>query len=155
MGLCGLIAMVATGLAAPSAAGVDLNAEQRALIAQLTADKAITIARERKLAEADQEKLYEQLKVKDQALRVAGRRAAGNASKLAELRRSRGRIATERQALVAALADRNRTLAAKVRAYREVVTGIATSPEPQKQKALRRFALQRARRILVASRDRR
>jgi hypothetical protein len=44
--LCGVIGLTATALAAPSAASVDLNAEQRALIAQLTADKAITVALE-------------------------------------------------------------------------------------------------------------
>src|SRR5689334_17068767 len=98
--LCGVIGLTATALAAPSAASVDLNAEQRDLVAQLTVDKAITVARERRIAEADQEKLYKQLKVKDHALRVAERRAAGNAAKLAEVRRARDQIASERQALV-------------------------------------------------------
>jgi tetratricopeptide (TPR) repeat protein len=136
----GVLGLTAAAQPAPVAVGIDLNAEQRVLIAQLTADKAITVARERRIAEADQEKLYEQLKVKDQALRVAKRQAAGNAAELAEVRKARGQIARERQALVAALADRDRTLAAEVRAYREVVTGIATSPDPRKQQALQRFA---------------
>jgi hypothetical protein len=114
--------------AAPPTTGVDLNAEQRALIAQLTTDKAITVARERQIAAADQENLYEQLKVKDRALREAERQAAGHAAKLSEAGKARDPIERERQTLVAALTDRDRVLAAAVRAYRAIVTGIATSP---------------------------
>jgi len=95
-----LLGLTATTLAAPSTVSVDLNAERRELIAQLTADKAITVARERRIAAVDQEKLYEQLKVKDQALRLAEKRAAGNAAKLAEVRKTRDQIASERQTLI-------------------------------------------------------
>jgi len=95
--LAGAIGSTAVAQPAPVVAAVDLNAEQRALVAQLTADKAITVARERGIAAADQQKLYEQLNVKDQALREAERWAAGNASKLAEVRKARDRIAKERQ----------------------------------------------------------
>lgn len=71
--ICDVFDLTASAQPAPSARSVDPNAEQRAraLLAQLTADKAITVARERRIAEADREKLYEQLKVKDQALRLA------------------------------------------------------------------------------------
>jgi hypothetical protein len=139
--VCGVIGLAATGTAAqPVTAGVDLNAKQRSLIEQLTADKAITVARERRIADADQEALYQQLKAKDRELRVAEAKAAGHAAELARVRKARDQIARERQALVTALTERDRTLAAEVRAYREVVTGIAMSPDPRKQKALQRFA---------------
>jgi hypothetical protein len=126
--------------AGPASVGADLNAEQRALIEQLTADKAIAIARERRLVEADEEKLYDELQAKDRAQRVAERHASGNAAELARIRRIRDQIAAERQALVIALGQRDQALAAEVRAYREAITEIATSPDPRKQKALQRFA---------------
>lgn len=126
--------------AAPPITGGDFNVEQRLLIAQLTADKAIMVARERRMAAADQEKVYEQLKIKDRALRAAERRATGNAAKLAELRKAREQVARERQVLVAALVDRDRTLAVELRMYREMITGVATSLERRKQQALQRFA---------------
>jgi len=138
--LGGVLVLTTNAWAAPLAADADLNTEQRALVAQLTADKAITVARERQIAATDQDRLYEQLKNKDQALQLAERRAAGNAARLAELRKAREQIASERQALVVALANRDRTLAAAVQAYREVVIGIATSSDLKKQKALQRFA---------------
>ena len=87
--LCGVIGRPATAQPGPIAASVDLNAEQRALIAQLTADKAITVARERRIAEADQERLYEQLKAKGPgaaADREAGGRQRREAGMLGPLR---------------------------------------------------------------------
>ncbi|HEX3475849.1 MAG TPA: hypothetical protein VHT91_12575 [Kofleriaceae bacterium] len=121
-------------------AGVDSDAERRFLIDQLTADKAITLATARRIADAKQEELHRQLQARDRALRAAEGRASGNAAELARVRKAREQIAAERQALVAALADRDRTLGAEVRAYREAVTGIANSPDPRKQAALQRFA---------------
>jgi tetratricopeptide (TPR) repeat protein len=168
---------------------VDINAGQRALIEQLIADKAITlatarreayedraklskdldakhralraavaresgnaaelarvrkerdeIARQRQLADAGQEELSQKLQVRDRELQAAEARASGNAAELARVRKARDQIATQRQELVAALAERDQTLAAELRAYREVVTGIATSPDPRKRRALQRFA---------------
>jgi len=106
--LCGVIASTAAAQPAPVAGAVDLNSEQRVLIAQLTADKAITVARERRIAAADQLTLCEQLKVKGQKVRAAERRASGNAARTAEVRKARDQIASERQALTTALADRDR-----------------------------------------------
>jgi hypothetical protein len=40
--ICGALVGTAAAQPAPAAAAVDLNAEQRALIAQLTADRAIS-----------------------------------------------------------------------------------------------------------------
>jgi hypothetical protein len=190
--LCGVLGLAVTkAMAAPIAAGapVDLNADQRALIEQLIADKAITlatarreayedraklskdldakhralraavaresgnaaelarvrkerdeIARQRQLADAGQEELSQKLQVRDRELQAAEARASGNAAELARVRKARDQIATQRQELVAALAERDQTLAAELRAYREVVTGIATSPDPRKRRALQRFA---------------
>ena len=190
----------AIGLSVPAVMAqptVDLNADQRALIEQLTADKALAVARERRIAADEQEALNRRLDEQDRALRVTEAKVAVYAVTLAQVRRDRDRIAKQRQKLVtnergiaaeermalnkrldeqdrvlqaaeakaaanavmleqvrgerdgiakqrqelvAALAERDRALAAEVRAYREIVTGIATSSDPLKQKALQRFA---------------
>jgi hypothetical protein len=136
--LCAAIGLPASAVMAAPA--VDLNADQRALIEQLTADKALAVARERRIAADEQEALNRELDAQDRKLRAADARASGNAAGLARVRKERDRIARQRQELVAALAERDRTLAAEVRAYREIVTGLATSPDPRKLKALQRFA---------------
>jgi hypothetical protein len=136
--LCAAIGLPAHAVKAAPA--VDLNADQRALIEQLTADKALAVARERRIAADEQETLNRELDAQDRKLRAAEARASGNAAELAQVRKERDRIARQRQELVAALAERDRTLAAEVRAYREIVTGLATSPDPRKRKALQRFA---------------
>jgi hypothetical protein len=123
-----------------SGAHMDLNADQRALVAQLTAERALTLANERRLADAAQEALYGQLAAKDRELRAAQVRAAGNIAELNRVRQARDEITRQRQALVAALEQRDRALAAEVRAYREEVTKRAASPDPEKQKALQLFA---------------
>jgi hypothetical protein len=127
-------------VADPSGARVDLNADQRALVAQLTAERAITLANERRLADAAQEALYGQLVAKDRELRAVQARAAGNAAELGRVRRARDQIARQRQELVAALEQRDRALAAEVRAYRQEVTQLVASPDPEKQRALQLFA---------------
>lgn len=127
-------------MAGPAGAAIDVDADRRFLIEQLTAERAITVARERRLADIEQEQLLELLRAKDRALREAQARAIGNAEELARVRKARDEIARQRRKLVAELAKRDRALAAEVRAYREAVTGIANSPDPNKQTALRRFA---------------
>lgn len=121
-------------------ATVDLNTDVRSLVAQLTAERAITLANARGQADAAQDELYKQLNDKDRALRSAQAKAAGNAAALALARKDRDEIARQREELVTALARRDQTLAAEVRAYREEITKIASSPDPRKQKALQRFA---------------
>ncbi|HEX7942083.1 MAG TPA: hypothetical protein VF488_09775 [Gemmatimonadaceae bacterium] len=125
---------------ADPAAGGDLNADTRALVAQLTAERAITLAKERRLADAAQEELSRRLAAQDLARRAAEAKAAGNAAALLQARKARDEIARQREELVAALEQRDRTLAAEVRAYREEVTKLAASPDPEKQKALQLFA---------------
>jgi len=66
----------------PGVAAVDLNADARALVAQLTAERAINLANARGQADAAQDELYKQLNDKDRALRAAHARAAGNATAL-------------------------------------------------------------------------
>jgi len=139
--VCGAMGWAAAQpIAGRAAAGMDVEAERRFLIDQLTADKAITLATARRIADAKQEELHRQLQARDRALRAAEARAAGNAAELVRIRKARDQIDAERQALVTALDNRGRTLAAEVRAYREAVTGIANSPDPRKQAALQRFA---------------
>ncbi len=138
--LCGAAVPAPSVAHAQPAAAEDLNAEQRSLIEQLTADKAMSVARERRLADEAQERLYAVLATKDRALRAAEVRAKGRAAELARLRRERDGITRQREQLIAALTDRDRTLEAEVRAYRETVTGLALSPDPRKQAALQRFA---------------
>ncbi len=87
----------------PGVVIVDLNADQRSLVAQLTAERAITLANERRLADAAQAELYKQLAAKDRAQRAAEARAAGNAAELARVRKARDEIAKARQELIAAL----------------------------------------------------
>jgi hypothetical protein len=118
----------------------DLDAESRRLIERLTADKALAIARERRLAASAQEARYRQLEDMDRALRAAEARAAGNAAELARVSRERDGIARQWQEINATLAHQDRTLAAQMAVYREAVTGIAMSPDPRKLKALQRFA---------------
>jgi chromosome segregation ATPase len=125
---------------ADPAAGGDLNADKRALVAQLTAERAITLARERRLADAALEELSRRLAAQDLARRAAEAKAADNAAALRQARKARGEIARQREELVAALEQRDRTLAAEVQAYREEVTKLAASPDPEKQKALQLFA---------------
>jgi hypothetical protein len=122
------------------AAAADPDADRRALVLRLTAERAITLASARGLADNAQDELYRQLEVKDRELRAALSRASGNATELARVRKARDEIARQRQELVTALAQRDQMLAAEVRAYREEVTKIAASPDPQMQKALQRFA---------------
>jgi len=143
--LVGLLSGVLGGSASdagadPGVATVDLNADARSLVARLLAERAITLANARGQADAAQDELYKQLNDKDRALRAAQAKAAGNAAALARARKDRDEIARQREELVAALARRDQTLAAEVRAYREEITRIASSPDPQKQKALQRFA---------------
>src|SRR5262249_35446745 len=131
------------GVAAPAARAApepDLNVEMRAVVAKLTADKALAVANAHTIAAIEQEALNRQLEEKDRKLRDAEARAAGNKAEVARIRKDRDAIAQERKKLVDALADRDRTLAAEVRAYREEVTKLAASPDPRKQKALQRFA---------------
>lgn len=90
-------------------AGGDLNADTRALVAQLTAERAITLAKERRLADGAQEELYHQLAAKDRALRAARAQATGNAAERERARKERDEIARQRQELVAALEQRDRT----------------------------------------------
>jgi tetratricopeptide (TPR) repeat protein len=126
--------------AQPAVIQVDLNADQRSLVIQLTAERAVTLIREHRRADEAQERFYERLAAKDQALRVSQVHAAGNAAELARVRKARDEIARQREALIAAVEQRDRTLAAELSAYREEVTKLASSPDPQKQKALQRFA---------------
>lgn len=53
--VCGVMGWAAEVIAGPTAAGVDPDAERRVLIDQLTADKAITLATARRIADAKQE----------------------------------------------------------------------------------------------------
>src|SRR3954463_10906714 len=138
--LVGLLwALQVTAGAQPAAVQVDLNADQRSLVIQLTAERAVTLAREHRLADEAQERFYEQLAAKDQALRSAQARAAGNAADLSRVRKARDEIARQREELIAVVEQRDRTLAAELSAYREEVTKLASSPDPQTQKALQRF----------------
>ena len=111
-------------IASPDTTGAAASAERWRLVVELTAERALTLARERRLAERAQTELFDQLQAADRAARSAAARAAGNAAELARVRRARDTIARQRQALIDALAERDRTLAAEVRAYREVITGI-------------------------------
>jgi len=141
VGLSGALGWSASDASAdPGVAMVDLNADVRSLIAQLMAERAITLANARGQADAAQDELYKRLNDKDRALRAAQAKAAGNAAALAKARKDRDEVARQREELVAALARRDQTLTAEVRAYREEITRIALSPDPQKQKALQRFA---------------
>jgi len=63
------------GVSAAAAVQVDLNADQCSLVIQLTAERAVTLAREHRLADEAQERYYEQLEAKDQALRASQTRA--------------------------------------------------------------------------------
>ena len=109
---------VTTG-AQPAAVQVDLNADQRSLVIQLTAERAVTLAREHRLADVAQQRFYEQVTAKDQALRAAQARAAGKAAELARVREARDEIARQREALIASVEQRDRTLAAELSADRE------------------------------------
>jgi hypothetical protein len=151
--LCGVVGLSATteAVAGPATTVVDPTAEQRFVIEQLTADKAMTVANERRIADAKQNQLYEQLQAKDRELGVAQGRAAGNAAELTRVRKARNEIAKQRQELVAALAQRDRTLEAELRAYREAVTSVATSPDPKTQELLRRYANGEQREALAES----
>ena len=66
-----LWALRVTAGAEPAAGQVDLNADQRSLVIQLTAERAVTLAREHRLADEAQKRFYEQLAAKDQALRAS------------------------------------------------------------------------------------
>jgi tetratricopeptide (TPR) repeat protein len=143
--LCVVMVLSAPAVAAPA----DLDTDQRALIDKLTADRALAVANERRIAADEQAALNDGLEAQDRAMRAAASKAAGDAAKLAQLRKQRDGIARQRRELVAALAERDQVLAAEVRAYREVVTGIARSPDPRKRKALQRFADGEEREALV------
>src|SRR5262245_20679826 len=82
--------LVAIAGAAP---GVDLNAEQRALVWKLTADKALAVANERRLAIEEQAALNRRLDEQDRKLRAAEQRARGNRAELARIREERDQIA--------------------------------------------------------------
>jgi tetratricopeptide (TPR) repeat protein len=118
----------------------DLDADRRAIVAKLTADRMLAIANERRIAADEYASLNRRLEGRDRALRAAAGHAAGDAAKLRRIRHERDEIARQRNQLVAAVTDRDQMLAAEVRAYREAVTGIAASPDPRKLKALQRFA---------------
>jgi hypothetical protein len=92
--LTGVLGWAVAVMANPSAS-VDLNTDQRALVAQLTAERAITLANERRLADAAQDELYKRLKDKDRALRAAQARANGNANELDRVRKERDEIARQ------------------------------------------------------------
>jgi tetratricopeptide (TPR) repeat protein len=136
--VCAVLVRWPSAVAAQPSA--DLDSDRRAVVAKLTADRALTIASERQVAADEYARLNRALEGRDRALRAAVARSAGDAAKLQRIRHQRDEIARQRRELVAALAERDQTLAAEVRAYREVVTGIAASPDPRKQKALQRFA---------------
>jgi hypothetical protein len=136
----GAMGTAPVAVAAPPATAAVADAESRLLVEQLVADKAITVARERRLAEADEEELLAALATKDQALRAAEAEAVGREAELSRVRKARDRIASERRVLVDALAERDLALAAEIGAYREAVSEIAASPDPRKRAALQRFA---------------
>jgi hypothetical protein len=123
-----MVRLTTAVVAQPSA---DLDPDRRAVVAKLTADRALAIANERRIAADEYARLNRRLEERDRALRATAARSAGDAAKLHRIRDQRDEIARQRRELVAALALRDATLAAEVRAYREVVTGIAASPDPR------------------------
>jgi hypothetical protein len=65
------------------------------------------VARERRIADADQEALHRQLDAKDRELRAAESKAAGSEAKLARVRKARDALAKQRHALTEALTERD------------------------------------------------
>jgi hypothetical protein len=108
--VCAVLVRWPSAVAAQPSA--DLDSDRRALVAKLTADRALTIACVRQIAAEEYARLNMALEGRDRALRAAATRAAGDAAKLKRIRHERDEIARQRRELVAAVAARDQTLAA-------------------------------------------
>jgi tetratricopeptide (TPR) repeat protein len=116
------------------------NLEGRELAERLLLQQAAAVARERKIASANEETLFKKLTDKDRALQLALDKARTNAGKLQKVSHDLDQLAKERTELLSRIEQRDRQFAAEVAAYRETVTKLANDPSPERRAALKRYA---------------
>lgn len=127
-------------LASPVDAQQDVNAARRRLQDDLTAQRAVAIARERRLADERETALLAQLEGRDARLRAALRAASASMAEATAARSDLDAVVAERTALVAAIAERDRTYAAEVAEYRRQIAGLTAAEDPRLQQSLQQFA---------------
>ncbi len=130
----------ATPGSSPSRAASDLNAESRALVERLVADRAAAIVVVQRKADEREERLWADLAAKDRRLRSEIHSRAAAQAELAGKRAELTQVMAQRLRLVDELAARDRQFAAEIGEYRKQVASIAGSPDPRKRDALARYA---------------
>ncbi|MCW5977327.1 MAG: hypothetical protein KIT09_04585 [Bryobacteraceae bacterium] len=118
----------------------DVNVSRRVLQNDLTTQRAIAIARERRLAEEREERLFAELEVRDKALRAMAREFGGTREEQAAVRGRLEELIEEKSRLVDAIAQRDRSYAAEVAEFRRQIAGLTDTGNPELSGALQRFA---------------
>ena len=132
--------MILWSAASALAAAQDVSAPQRRIQDDLTTQRAVAIARERRLADERELALLGALDDRDAQLRKAVRAVQTGREAQAATRAQLDAVIAERGTLVDAIAKRDRAYAAEVAEFRRQVAGLAATPDPQLQQALQQFA---------------
>ncbi len=102
----------------------DVRAGQRRLQEDLTTQRAVAIARERRLVDERELALLAQVDARDAALRRALRSAQTNQTDAVAARAALAGVVAERGRLVEALAERDRAYAVEVAEFRRQIAGL-------------------------------
>ena len=122
------------------AAQQDVSARQRRLQDDLATQRAVAIARERRLADGREERLLEELAQRDVRWRGALRDARLSEERRVAARAELDVVIAERASLVTALSQRDRSYAAEVAEYRTQISGLTATTNHELQQALERYA---------------
>lgn len=107
--------------------------DTQALVQRLVLERAATVAALQRVADEREEQLFADLAAKDRKLRAEQKAKREAQADLAE-------VTSQRQTLVDEIAARDRRFAAEISEYRKQVVSIASSPDPRKREALRRYS---------------
>ena len=117
-----------------------LDAQSRAIVDQLTLDRAAAVAALQRRADEREATLLAELGERDRVLRetLAGAAAARATRERAEA--DLAAVTAQRQAVISDIAARDARFAAEIAEYRRQIASIAASPDPRKREALARYA---------------
>ncbi len=119
---------------------VQLDAQARAIVDQLTLDRAATIAALQRRADEREMALLTQLAQRDRTLREALSDASVAQRARDQARTDLAEITARRQAAINQIAARDSQFRSETAEYRRQITSIAMSPDPRKREALARYA---------------
>jgi chromosome segregation ATPase len=118
----------------------DTRAEIRALQADLTSQHAATVARERRLADDREERLFAELDRRDKLLRSQLRDLDRTRLEANSARSELDALIMERSRLVDEIAKRDHVYAAEIAEFRRQIAGLTETDNPALRAALERYA---------------